>query len=306
MNYRTHIECKPLVMPMYYTHPESQCAYDVKNQYWFGDQIFVAPITEKNHPGTQMGHVKAWLPQGIWTDFFTGRVYDGLGGRMLDLYRNDDSIPVLCKAGAIVPMQAHLEHNNRLGCAEKLEIMVFPGAHNAFTLYEDAGDGNEYRDGANVTTTMRLTYTDQQATFKIEPAQGDTSLIPSVRQYAICLRGFAKPDSVTVDGKSIDFTFNSNTHTIRIELESPVTKEVTVCVTGADLRNRNTDVLEQAVNILKRSQTGMTFKEALYNKLLNPNPKTDFPIYNISRTPEERETIAAIMELYLLEREYRR
>ena len=36
-----------------------------------------------------MGHVRAWLPQGIWIDFFTGRVYDGLKGRMLDLYRND-------------------------------------------------------------------------------------------------------------------------------------------------------------------------------------------------------------------------
>ncbi|MBQ2931625.1 MAG: hypothetical protein IJE62_02120 [Clostridia bacterium] len=119
MNYRTHTECKPLVMPMYYTHPECRCAYDVKNQYWFGDQMIVAPITEKNNEGSQMGHVREWLPQGIWIDFFTGRIYDGLGGRMLDLYRNDYSIPVLCKAGAIIPMQAHKEHDNRLGAPRK-------------------------------------------------------------------------------------------------------------------------------------------------------------------------------------------
>ena len=157
MNYRTHTECKPLVMPMYYTYPECRCAYDVKNQYWFGDQMIVAPITEKNNAGSQMGHVRAWLPQGIWTDFFTGRVYDGLGGRMLDLYRNDFTIHVLCKAGAIIPMQAHVAHDNRLGGAKKMEILVFPGADNEFTLYEDAGDGNEYRNGASVTTTKRLT-----------------------------------------------------------------------------------------------------------------------------------------------------
>ena len=172
-----------------------------------------------------MGHVRAWLPHGLWTDFFTGRVYDGLGGRMLDLYRNDYSIPVLCKAGAIVPMQAHMEHDNRLGSAEKLEIFVFPGADNTFRLYEDAGDGNAYLNGASVTTTMRLTYTDQQVLFEVEPAQGDCSLIPSVRQYAVCLRGFSEPDSVTVDGKNVEFTFDPTTHTIRIELETPVTKK---------------------------------------------------------------------------------
>jgi len=306
MNYRTHTECKPLVMPMYYTHPECQHAYEVKNQYWFGDQMFVAPITEKNNAGSRMGHVKAWLPQGIWTDFFTGRVYDGLGGRMLDLYRNDYSIPVLCKAGAIVPMQAHQEHDNRLGGAEKMEILVFPGADNEFTLYEDAGDGNEYRNGASVTTTMRLSYTDRQATFEIEPAQGDTSLIPAVRQYAVCLRGFAQPDSVTVNGKTTAFTFDPSTHTVRIELTSSVTEKVTVCVCGADLRNRNTDIMDQAVEILKRSQTGMNFKNELYKKMLERNPRTDCHYYWTAKSPEERETVSAILELYLLEREYRR
>ena len=306
MNYRTHTECKPLVMPMYYTHPECQHAYEVKNQYWFGDQMFVAPITEKNDEGSRMGHVRAWLPQGLWTDFFTGRVYDGLGGRMLDLYRNDYSIPVLCKAGAIVPMQAHTEHDNRLGGAQKMEILVFPGADNEFTLYEDAGDGNEYRNGASVTTTMRLTYTDQRAQFEIEAAQGDCSLIPAVRQYAVCMRGFAAPDSVTVNGKKADFSFDPTTHTLRIELETPVTQKVTVCVIGTDLRNRNTDALDQAVNILNRSQTGMAFKDALYKKMLECNPRTDCRFYFTSHSPEERATVSAVLELYLLEREYRR
>lgn len=183
---------------------------------------------------------------------------------------------------------------------------MFPRADNEFTLYEDAGDGNEYRNGANVTTTMRLKYTDRQALFEIEPAQGDCSLIPSVRQYAVCLRGFAKPDSVTVGGKNVDFSFDPATHTVRKEPETAVAQKVTVCVTGADLRNRNTDALDQAVEILKHSQTGMAFKDALYKKMIDFNPKTDCHFYFSSRTPEERATVAAILELYLLEREYRR
>ena len=300
MNYRTHTECKPLVMPMYYTHPECQHAYEVKNQYWFGDQMIVAPITEKNNVATGMGHVKTWLPDGIWTDFFTGRVYDGLGGRMLDMYRNDYSIPVLCKAGAIIPMQAHLEHDNHLGGAEKLEILVFPGADNEFILYEDAGDGKEYLNGTSVTTSMRLTYTDKQTVFEIEPAIGDCSLIPSVRKYSVCLRGFSKPDMVTVNGKVAAFTFNISTHTVCIELESNVTKKVTICISGTDLRNRNTDALDQAVEILKRSQTGMQFKEVLYQQLQKSKPNTDL-IYYYSHAADERAIVAAILELYSLD-----
>ena len=48
MNYRTATELKPLVMPMYYFYPEANEAYEMKNQYWFGSEVFVAPITQKN------------------------------------------------------------------------------------------------------------------------------------------------------------------------------------------------------------------------------------------------------------------
>ncbi len=301
MNYRTHTECKPLVMPMYYTHPEHRHAYDVKNQYWFGDQMIVAPITEKNNSASGLGHVPAWLPDGLWTDFFTGRVYNGLGGRMLDMYRDDYSIPVLCKAGAIVPMQAHVKHNNRLGCAENLEIYVFPGADNTFTLYEDGGDGNEYRNGAFVTTTLKLTYTDQKAFFEIEAAKGDCSLIPTNRRYTVYLRGFSEPRSVILQGKAADFTFDPKTHTIRIEVEASVKEKVTICIEGADLRNRNTDIMEQAIEILKHSQIGMRYKNELYNIMQKSNHISAGEIYAISRTAEERATASAILELYLLD-----
>ena len=89
-------------------------------------------------------------------------------------------------------------------------------------------------------------------------------------------------------------------------MTSSVTEKVTVCVCGADLRNRNTDIMDQAVEILKRSQTGMNFKNELYKKMLERNPRTDCHYYWTAKSPEERETVSAILELYLLEREYRR
>ena len=53
---------------------------------------------------TGLGRVKAWLPEGTWTDVFTGQTYTG--GRSLYLHRDLTSIPVLAKAGAIVPHAA--------------------------------------------------------------------------------------------------------------------------------------------------------------------------------------------------------
>ena len=106
-----------------------------------------------------------------------------------------------------------------------------------------------------------------------------------------------KPGEVTVEGREVGFSFDPTTHIVRIELETPVTQKATVCVSGADLRNRNLDVTDQAVEILKRSQTGMEFKKAVYEKMLSCNPITEYELYITSRSPEERATVAAVLEL---------
>ena len=74
----------------------------MKNQYEFGTAFVVAPITTPEKAGINRGKVSVWLPEGLYMDFFTGMIYSG--GRMLDMYRDIHSIPVLARAGAIVPM----------------------------------------------------------------------------------------------------------------------------------------------------------------------------------------------------------
>lgn len=45
MNHRAYAENIPLILPMYYSYPQKQEAYGVKNQYEFGTAFVVAPIT---------------------------------------------------------------------------------------------------------------------------------------------------------------------------------------------------------------------------------------------------------------------
>ena len=309
MNYRTHTELKPLVEPMYYQYPENEAAYEAKTQYFFGSEMMVAPITTPANKASTLGHVKVWLPKGIWTDFFTGAVYDGLKGRTYDMYRDSSSIPVLCKAGAIIPMNAHTPHNNILTGAEAMEIVITPGADNSFTLYEDAGDGSEYLQGAYATTEMTLNYTDTKAVFTLNGAKGDLSLIPKKRVYEIKLRGFNSPDRVLVNGKEESFTFDKATHTVSVFVKAAVKKGFVLEVEAKDLQNRNEDRIDKAIDILKRAQTGNPFKEKIYKYILENYDGTQFVlerfIYKMVEVCESKEHLDvtdALIEQFLYDK----
>lgn len=275
MNYRTHLGLEPLVQPMYYSHPQCNDAYEVKNQFWFGDQMIVAPITQKADPVTRLGSVDTWLPDGIWTDFFTGTVYNGDGGRKLQMFRDAYSMPVLCKAGAIVPMRAHIPSDNRLTGAKEMELYVFPGGDNGFTMYEDAGDGYGYRDGAYAKTDMQLHYTDTRAEFTVAAVEGDPSLVPEGRVYTVKFRGFKKPERVLLDGKETVFAYDADTHTVTVRTEKAA---FTVVLEGEDLRNRGEDWHKHIEKILKFAQMGMQAKAKLL-KYTAERGKDLLPVY---------------------------
>jgi len=43
---------EPLILPMYYSYPDEEAAYQVPNQYTFARQLLVAPITQPVDPTT--------------------------------------------------------------------------------------------------------------------------------------------------------------------------------------------------------------------------------------------------------------
>lgn len=271
MTYRNHTELVPLIVPMYYTHPKCSGAYEAKNQYWFGSELIVAPITEHSDSITKMGSVEAWLPKGMWFDFFEGLRYNSKRGRKIRMFRTLDKFPVLAKAGAIVPMAEHKKHDNKLGSAEEMNVIVFPGADNTFTLYEDEGDYSRFKDGAFAKTEMTLNW-GEEAVFTIKPAVGDLSLIPESRKWNIKLRGFNRNIEVKVlkNGKPIDVSAKlcKATNTTTVSVDALPTDEITVVVTGTDLIHDNCDYLERAERIIALSQLRYATKAEL-NELIH-------------------------------------
>lgn len=135
-NCRTSEEARPLIVPMYYAYPEEEAAYTAHGQYLFGESLLVAPIT---HPSQAlgMGEVVLWLPEGTWTDCFTGRIYSG--GRHFTMLRDCGSMPVLAKRGAIIPLDGAV--GNACELPARLDVDVFSGT-GAFVLRE--GTAGEY------------------------------------------------------------------------------------------------------------------------------------------------------------------
>ena len=177
--------------PMYYNYPEEENAYIVKNQYQFGRQLIVCPITSKTDKKIGLGRVGAWIPDGEWTDIFTLQKYRG--SQMLCLNRELYDIPVLAKAGSVIPLSA--DEGNSAGNPEKLDILVFKG-NGSFTMWEDNGRTDF---GEHTAKTVFENSYDEKAnriTLKIR-VEGDKSVIPGEREYRIIFRDTANED-VTV------------------------------------------------------------------------------------------------------------
>jgi len=195
MTWRCAVESLPLVMPMYYLHADEEDAYRCPDQYYFGSELIAAPYITPRDSETRLSRQAIWLPEGEWFDFFSGHRYHG--GDWRTFYGSLGDIPVLARAGAIVPL-APKSGQFGVSLPDVLTVAIFPGADNVFELYEDDGVSQAYRKGASCTTRMEQTWLPGRLKFCIAPAQGDASVIPPERRYRLVVRGVSRPNEVSV------------------------------------------------------------------------------------------------------------
>lgn len=213
--YRAHTALSPMITPLYYHYPDSPEALEHRNQYFFGRELTVCPLTSPTAHDSGMATVKAWIPDGVWTDVFTGRTYRG--GRVMKLNRKLEHQAVLARAGAIVPLTKDAGGENSVENPREMDVYVFPGDAGSFALYEDSGDGYDYRDGAFALTAFDLSW-GESATLSIA-AKGDLSLLPEARTYTLHFRGFeggcvAHGDAVAAQ------EYDPETHTLSVRLRA--------------------------------------------------------------------------------------
>ncbi len=217
MAWKCFTDSRPLILPMYYLHPEEEAAYQCPSQYYFGSELVAAPYVSPRDPDTRLSRQTIWLPAGDWFDFFTGEYYPG--SQWHTFYGKLEEIPVLAKAGAIIPLGPKLGWG---GIANPIEltVFVFPGANGTFELYEDDGETQAFQDHHHAITALAQNWHDNSLEISVAPARGDVSYIPSPRTYTIAVRGIRPPDETQL-------LVNNLAHDLRLDYEE-ATETLTV------------------------------------------------------------------------------
>ncbi len=266
MNYRFHKEGEPLLQPMYYHNPEVEQAYHVPNEYYFGTQLIACPITKPADPKIQMASFKAWLPEGNYFDFFNGRVYKG--GRLLELYRDITAIPVLAKAGSIIPLTDEDSIHNSTENPESLEIDIFAGADGSFELYED-NDGVETKGTLKYAVTPLKFQWGKSSRFVIGGCKGDMGVVPKERSYIIRFFGIhdTTKATLTASGNPVAFakTYDDRLSCLNLSVDSVLSEmEITVTLQTDGLIAGN-DVGREVFELLDQAQIPFDLKDTIYN-----------------------------------------
>lgn len=219
----------PLIQPIYYKNPEIYDEPLYKNEYYFGGELLVSPITTpKDIVMNRVVH-KVFLPDGIWYDFKTGKKFPG--GRYVTFYKDED-YPVYARSGAIIPIaKLDSDNINDVHPPKQLEIQVFPGCSNSYNLYEDDGVSNLYKEGFYIITNIDYNYRKNNYTLIIRPVDGKSGIIPEKRNYKIRFRNTKSPEDVKVNiaGFSKDYKSYTTENDFIIEIEDvPTTQQLTI------------------------------------------------------------------------------
>jgi alpha-glucosidase len=188
-----------LVRPAYYEHPHEPDAYRADDQYYFGDDLIVAPVVApaKDPDATKRS---VWLPDGVWYDWETLEEIEG-GGKRTRRYTLDE-MPVYARNGAIVPTVDPATPAEGAGYPD-IAFTIFPGKSGETTLYEDDGVSDDYLKGASARTIVRQTSRARSTVIEIGATEGTYNRMPKRRRISLRLPLAPAPRSVVADGVEI-------------------------------------------------------------------------------------------------------
>ena len=187
----------PVMRALWLHYPHDPIAVARGDEYLWGRDLLVAPVTEK---GATVKSV--YLPKGAWYDFWTEERIEG--GREIERDVDLATIPVYVHAGAIVPMGPVKQYALQKSDAP-LTVSIYPGADSEYVLYEDDGVSFDYQNSQ--FSRLRFRWHDALRQCSVELAPGSKMVSLSARD--IDLR-------VVPEGKVHRMKFSGEKTTVRV------------------------------------------------------------------------------------------
>ena len=201
---KAHRDSYIIMRSLVFDFSNDENALSTVDEYMFGDAFLVAPVYQAMYYGVNSQELmntqkerQVYLPNGIkWYDFWTNQVYDG--GQYVQIYAPIDRMPLLVKAGSIIPFSDDLEYaDEKDGIVAFLRI--YEGADGSFVLYNDAGDGYEYEQG--MYTAITIQYYNEKKEVIFSSVEGKYPIQNSIRIQYVGLDGMIQETEVSYCGK---------------------------------------------------------------------------------------------------------
>ncbi|MDP9476031.1 MAG: glycoside hydrolase family 31 protein, partial [Actinomycetota bacterium] len=106
----------PMLRTLFFEYPEDPASWLIEDQYLFGTDILVAPLME-DVPGRDV-----YLPPGLWTDYQTGKSYEGSGWHHMTA--GEVPVVMLVREGAAIP-HARLAQSTAWIDWSEIELVVY-------------------------------------------------------------------------------------------------------------------------------------------------------------------------------------
>ena len=185
----------PIARAMIIEHQGDSLAWEHDLQYMWGREMLVAPNCSDS------GNVTAWLPDGVWYDFWDDTKWQG--NQVINYDAPVGVLPLFVKAGSIIPM-APPALSTAFMSRDSLVIHIYTGADASFTLYEDDGITERYRTNGEKRTTDVI-FTQSSMSLRIAAGVGSYEGAPARRTYRVDFHGLSRPLCMEINGKPLTF-----------------------------------------------------------------------------------------------------
>lgn len=160
----------PVWRPLFMEFPgDTACYSDTNMTFMFGKSILVASVVEK---GAKIR--KLYLPAGCkWYDM-NDNLKEYQGGRTIEIPVDLGSIPMFLRGSAVYVTTEDVKHILR-DKMEQLDFLISAETNTSFTLYDDDGHTEDYKEGIYARTEIQVESGEQTAiTFRTEGSYQQT------------------------------------------------------------------------------------------------------------------------------------
>jgi len=187
----------PIIRALWLHYPDDPTAVARGDEYLWGREILVAPVTEKGATSRRL-----YLPRGLWYDFWTEEKVEG--GREMSRPVDLATMPLYVRAGAILPLSPVKQYTGEK-VDGPLTLVVYPGANGSFTVYEDDGLTLDYRKGKWMK--MQIAWNDSRRVLSLQLAKGSRMFPPTRRIIEARVAPEKATRTIVFEGRPIELQF---------------------------------------------------------------------------------------------------